>query len=253
MKKSALPLLIFILVLMSACVSRPKGVLSDEKMAPVIADMELAEAYLQSEPIGRNDERKQALIDNILKKHGISKADFDSTMAWYGRNVDDYYALCDLADKEIEKKKKTVSGAQTVEIATSDLWPYEREAYMSYISGKEAFDFDIPTSEVEKGQRLNLKLRINNNISASTLFGVEYDDGSIFYVSRPLHETKRVDLTFQTDTAHIVTRIFGNILLSDRNRLPLWMDSISLQALPYDSMQYFSIHSHRRLNTLPLK
>lgn len=245
MNKSCFIISISLLFMCTACVQRPKGVLSDEKMAPVIADLELAEAYIQSQPNAKVKERKDDLIEYVINKHGISRENFDSTMSWYGRNVDEYYAMCELAEKQLSKRKSEVSGASSVEISTSDLWPYERQIYMSALSSSDAFEFHIPTSEVEKGQRLNIKYRFNKPVTGNYMLGVEYDNGMVYYLSRPFHESSKVDMTFQTDTGRTVVNIIGNMMLNDNKRLPLWVDSIYLMTLPFDSTQYYNIHTQR--------
>ena len=61
-------------LLLGSCVKRPDKVLSDEDMAPIIADMELAEAYAQANPgVISDQEKREQLIDGVLKKHGVSR------------------------------------------------------------------------------------------------------------------------------------------------------------------------------------
>ena len=250
-----------LLLMMSvSCIRRPKGVASDKEAAAVIADLELAEAYLQTSPDYSDDDKRKALVDYIISKHGMSRAEFDSTMSWYGRNVDAYYDLCDLVDRELARRRGQITGQGDIEIATTDLWPYVRQAVLSRMSGSDAFEFSIPTSSVQAGQRVQLKLRINGSSNGQALLGVEYADGAKGYMSRMLSNAHRVDMTFQTDTSRVVSRIFGNILFGDAGRRPLWLDSIYLSALPFDSTEYhttfgqriYSDPKHRRRNKLPL-
>ena len=67
----------------ASCVKRPKGVLSDSDMVPVLADLQIAEAYMQTQPHeGGVAETRARLLAWTLEKHGIDRADFDSTMAY---------------------------------------------------------------------------------------------------------------------------------------------------------------------------
>lgn len=231
-----------------ACVHRPEGVLSDKKMAPVVADLELAEVYIERLPESKARDQRDRVVEYVIAKHGISREEFDSTMSWYGRNVDDYYKFCDLVEKELQKKKRKVSGSTSIEIETSDIWPYPRKLYLSLLDDSKGFTFDIPTATIESGNRLNMLFKLNNQASGNMLLGVEYDKGPNSYVSKKIRESKRVDLTLQTDSARTVTRVFGNFMLLDSRRLPLWLDSIYLKALPFDSVEYFKIHSQRSSN-----
>lgn len=242
MKRCLLPVIVIMALALAACVRRPEHVVSDEKMARVVADLELAEAYMESMHGPRTPEKKREIVDFIIDKHGLSREDFDSTMSWYGRNIDAYYAMCDMAEKQLADRKRRLAGNKSVEVESSDLWPYQRQSFLSPISGTDAFRFSLPVSDVQKGQRLNLKFRLNNPVSANALFGVEYDNGEKSYITRPLYQTKSLDLSLQTDTGKTVSRIFGNMTVSDQNLLPLWLDSIYLKALPFDSMEYYKIH-----------
>lgn len=235
---------LFGVMLISSCVRRPSGILSDSKMAPIIADITLAEAYAkETGDAGQNN--REAFLEYILRKHGVSHAQFDSTMAWYGRNSDAYYEMCDLVENELVARRRKTEGRTSIEEESSDLWPYSRQSLISRLSASNAFDFSVPTTEVGRGERVSLKLRMNNIVDGDALLGVEYDNGQRSYLTRQLGSGKRLELVVQTDTGMTVSRIFGHLLVNGTDRLPLWLDSISLAKLPYDTMQYYSIHMQR--------
>jgi len=244
-RKSYILVLALLTLLGSSCIKRPAGVLSDKKMAPVIADLELAEAYMQTQRGSTNESERRATVDRIIESHGLTREQFDTTMAWYGRNNDSYFELCTLVEKELAQRRQRISGGKSMEIETSDLWPYPRLSVLSRLSCSDAFDFSLPTVDVQSGQQIELKMRINRNIDGTAMLGVEYDNGTKGYFTRTVSNSRHLKLTFQTDTAHTVTRIFGNILLKNNAVLPLWIDSIYLSALPFDSMEYYKIHSQR--------
>ena len=103
----------------------------------------------------------------------------------------------------------------------------------------------MPVSDVERGGSVRLRFRLNSPTDAWALLGVEYDNGATGYVSRQLRAAKRLDMKIQTDSARTVSRIFGNMVVRDRSRLPLWLDSIYLSSVPFDSMEYYNIYSQR--------
>lgn len=241
MKHLPLVIIIGIALLVCACVRRPKDVLSNKEMASLVADLKLAEAYLQTRSAVSKKDDRETVVEYIIARHGLTRAQFDTTMAWYARNTDAYYEMCDLAEKEllIKKKKLAGGGSLNVEIESSDLWPYQRQSYLTKLSGSDVMEFSIPASEIAKGDRLNFKFRINNPVTLDALFGIEYEDGENSYISRSINQSKRLDLTLQTDTGKTVKRIFGNFRVSDSGYLPLWLDSIYLYKLPYDSAEYY--------------
>lgn len=235
-----------VLALCGACIRRPEGVQSDKKMAEVVADLEIAEAAIHTSPAGANDDVRRALVDYVIAKHGLTREEFDTTMAWYGRNVDAYYELCDKVEKEIAVRRRDVSKGSQIQLESSDLWPYRRMAVISPQSNSNSFDFSIPTVDVEPGQRVEFKLRLNGNAEGTALLGVEYDNGTMEYIHRSLSPTNRLSMMLQTDSARTVGRVFGNLLVKESRQLPLWLDSISLTVLPFDSLEYYNIYGQKK-------
>lgn len=235
-------------LLLGSCVKRPDKVLSDDDMAPIIADMEIAEAYAQANPGTINDqEKREQLIEGVLRKHGVSREVFDSTMSWYARNSDEYYDLYERVDKQIARRRKDFTGVSTSEDAVGEIWPYSRRALIAAESGERALSFSIPAEQLDKGSRLVWKLRLRSMPSnAFVTFGVSYSDGTASFISRPAQSARKIELSLQTDTARSVSSIFGNLSLPSVTDLPLWIDSISLRPLPFDSLEYYNINSQRR-------
>jgi hypothetical protein len=56
------------------------------KMVQLLADIHLVEAALEVEPQGIRDSLTQLYYPQVLARHQVSKADFDSTMHYLGRH-----------------------------------------------------------------------------------------------------------------------------------------------------------------------
>lgn len=260
---------ILAVMLLAGCNDRPKGVLSDKKMAEVVADMEIAEAYVQNQPMPGDENRtdeggpdahykkqesyKEMMMSSVLKRHSVSKEDFDSSMVWYGRNIDAYYKLDVKVKQNLDKRRHKLAAiassksGETETDAAPDLWPYERMAMLSENSGSELLSFSLDASALRKGESVEWKGRFRNALEATIMLGVEYKDGSATYVSRTTDTQKKFIINLQTDTALEPSRVFGYLHLNDRNGLPEWIDSIALHALPFDSMQYYRYNSQKKL------
>ncbi|MDE7402899.1 MAG: DUF4296 domain-containing protein [Muribaculaceae bacterium] len=228
----------------SSCIRRPSGVLSDKEMASLTADLELAEGYMAVNSIS-DDRTRIALTDYVIAKHGLTRAEFDTTMSWYGRNMDAYSDMLKLASKELEQRHSKLTGRQQNNNPIGDLWQGSRRIVISPLSGRNWMDFSYPAGEVGKGERLLLRMRLASNSNGIAQLGVEYSDGLMGYITRTLNNTREVKVELQTDTGHTVTRIFGNLMLSDRLTQPMRIDSISLTTQPYDSTEYYSIYGQR--------
>lgn len=104
-----------ILLVLFACSSKPKrpeGVLPKEKMIEVMVDFQLAEASILYQ---QNHQQNVGFYtyyyyDTILKKHGISRADFRKSIDWYKNHleeIDDIYGevLSRLSSMQPDAKK----------------------------------------------------------------------------------------------------------------------------------------------------
>ncbi len=261
--------LCLLLNLSGGCVKRPKGVLSDNKMAEVMADMEIAEAYVETqqmpaemesiearglrESFNRQELYKQSMRASVLKRHKVSQEDFDSTVAWYGRNVDAFYKLDTKIQANIAKRRQRLIGkaastsTSRQESTASDIWPYGRMAIISERSGDRLMQFSFEGDGLQPGDRLEWKSRLHKDVEIDVVFGVQYDNGEVSLMSRTINGQRRFEFTLQTDTSRNVSRTFGSLWVRDKKDTPLWIDSISLKALPFDSTKYSSIFMQKKL------
>lgn len=235
-------------VVLSSCSDRPKGVLGESDMVDLIADIETAEAYTQTQSGPSHDETARQQITNfILDKHGITKEEFDSTMTWYGRNIDEYQKLFEKVDKILAVRQQKATGSND-DVRISDLWPYSRHLLIDDNSASDNVIFSIPAGDLEKGSMLNWKMRLRNSSGGDALLGVDYDNGSTAYISQSVMGNRQIDMTIQTDTGKIVRRIYGYFHINSDMEKPMWIDSISLTSQPYDSTKYYQISRLRNYN-----
>ena len=241
-------------MMLSSCDKRPDYVLSDDEMVSLMADMQLAESY--SEIVSRGGDysrERSALADGVLAAHGVSRENLDSTLNWYGKNLDLYNELFKKVDKEIDSRRKRLMKESGVpeEITMESLWPYSSHIILSRLGSTDNISFSIPADNLSKGDRLVWKLNLNNSSDMIGMLGVDYSDGSSGMVNRNVMGSSKVELNLQTDTARTPTRVFGVIRTRQANFTPIWADSISLTAEPFDSTRYYS--SHSVANVRPLR
>ncbi len=210
----------------AACSRRPKGVVSDSKMVDIMADMKLADAYLANYPGSPSDSLGIRLADDILAKHGVSRADFDSTLVWYGRNFDDYAALSERVERRLTQKQKDYIGEMSSESGT-DLWPYSRHLVLSSLGTSDVVSFSINAPELNEGDAIQWKMRLNSDADGRLFLGVDYADGSSSYIYDQTGARRRLELNLITDSVMQVKRLYG-WLRADSRFMPLWIDSISL-------------------------
>ena len=99
-----LTLLLLVLALV-ACDRTPGGVMSVNKMADLIVDLQLAEAYIDSH--GREfdtDSSRLVIKQSVFKKHGITQQEYDSSLVWYAHNMEDYTRAYDKAVTKLKNR-----------------------------------------------------------------------------------------------------------------------------------------------------
>lgn len=228
----------------SSCSDRPKNIPSDSEMVKVMADIEMAQAYLQNKGYSTNTpENRERILKYVLEKNNMDRAEFDSTLSWYGRHIDRYDDLYAKVDKELARRERNITGNANVDLS-SDLWPYSRHLVISSKSSTDNLVFNIPAEEIEKGGRLTWKFRLNAPASGSVMFGVKYEDGGSAYINQSISGTE-IEVNLQTDTARKPAIIFGNLRIPD-NLSFVRLDSIFMSKAPFDSTMYYRIHSLKR-------
>lgn len=87
--------------LLLACTSKePQGVLPKDKMVDVLTDYHLAEGINEVQAGGY--EGRYTLAQAVFRKHGITEAQFDSTMLWYSGHCEDLTEIYDKVNRRIE-------------------------------------------------------------------------------------------------------------------------------------------------------
>lgn len=231
-------LISFCLISLWSCGDRPSYVLSEDKMVDLMADMEIAEAYVNTGHSASSKERIE-IGQRVLKAHGVSEETLDTTLAWYGRNMDEYSKLFEKVDKEILKRQEKFTETPDANIKEANsLWPYSEHLLISNLSGRDALTFSLNRPDVNKGDIIQLSFFLPNSVALKGTLGVEYNDGYGEAMVTNISSNKKVEIKLHTDTSKIVSRIFGDMHLKDIKNLPVFIDSIKIVAEPYDSVNY---------------
>ena len=89
---------------------RPRGVLSNREMRNVLYDLHRVDGALQVAGYNySHDQEVAAYYKNVLDKHGITQAQFDSSLVWYTDNPQIfnkiYPKVIDRLDADYEREK----------------------------------------------------------------------------------------------------------------------------------------------------
>lgn len=108
MERRAVASICIILMLqffITSCGPQPRGVLSQKKMQSVMSDVMLAEQVINMDNVTfYNDSTKKMLYKSVFDKHHITEAVYDSSLIWYGKNLDIYMKLYDRVIADYQRR-----------------------------------------------------------------------------------------------------------------------------------------------------
>lgn len=224
-------LLCLIIVVFWSCNRRPKDVVSEDKMADVIAEMTVAESY--SNRPGRvmlTDSDKRVVRQSILIRHGMNEAEFDSTLMWYGRNMEKYSGLYAKVDKILEKKESRITVGNENKKVEESIWPLSEMISLSPGGLYDGFSFEVPGKDIALGDALQWKMKLTRLVNGATMVMIaEYKGGKRSVARRGIRDGGNVELILKTDSAlGRLDRVIGYFQLTDRPPMKVWADSIQL-------------------------
>lgn len=132
--RSLSPLLLCLCLALSACHSRPAGVLSAGKMRRVLYDYHLAQSMAETAKGGERDTCRR-YVEAALAKHHTTQAQLDSSLRWYNNHPDQladiYSHVRDRFSVQSEQLKlQTAGSSMNTFIAsggdTTDIWSSRR-------------------------------------------------------------------------------------------------------------------------------
>lgn len=218
--------------------------LSEGKMADVIADLQIAEAISNSSTDFQTDSARNVMRMAILEKHGITQEEYDTSLRWYGHNLDKYTKLYERVEKVLAGKERKFMASSESEKGGKEngmqLWPYSPMAFISPLGNSDAIQFSIPVNDLPKGERLKWKMRLSKTAPVQIMLGVDYADGATSYISQRYSSNTRLEVQLQGDSIRTITRLYGYMRVSRRSDLPVWADSIQLTHLPLAKETYGS-------------
>lgn len=78
---------LFLIIVVTSCESKPKQVMSQSEMTDFLIELHQLDGTLSAKGLGyAQDSINNAYYMALLKKHGITKSDFDSSLVWYAKN-----------------------------------------------------------------------------------------------------------------------------------------------------------------------
>lgn len=113
-------------LVLSGC--RPKGILHSREMRSVITDLHKVDALLEVTNVSRyNSEVRSIYYAQVLEKHGITQAQFDSSLVWYTAHPQLFDKIYPRVMKNLEHEREDFL-AQHPELENTNLYAPEEPA-----------------------------------------------------------------------------------------------------------------------------
>ena len=93
--------LVVLATILFACNRVPSDIIDTKTMELLLIDIHKAEAYMENNRYIANNKKAQDSVKNsVFTKHGVTSEEFETSVEWYGANLEMYI---DIYDKIIEK------------------------------------------------------------------------------------------------------------------------------------------------------
>ncbi len=200
-------LLLLTLAVHSCNGGRPEGVLNSKEMEALLYDYHLAQGMLAQ----RTDSAAfyaNRYSEAVFEKHGVTRAQFDSSMVWYMANAEQLFQIYERLDERLEGEVKTHRAANKrrggdANTDTIDIWDGRQDFLLTTALGAGRFTFQIDAdSTFTEGDMLvwnfqtGWKYREGSKRAVAFLVLV-YDNDSIATSTRALYRTGPESLTLR--------------------------------------------------------
>jgi len=257
---------LFSLSVISSCIDRPECVLDEPQLIDVLVDVHRAEGLLEIQQLNgshpdENERYQKEVMAAVLQKHGVSRAQYDSTLMWYAQNLKLLTRVYGHVDERLreehdmwslqmtEQRDFAVSEAgDSVQLWSlrrhlvldrsrlSDLRFWEYPADSNFVDG-DTLHWHFHVQQLLAGQRLIASISLtpiaekDNNRSGNK---EQNKDESLGYVQNIINANGSYTLTVATDSV----QPFGSAILS----LVLMQDTVQISPVFIDSLSLLRTH-----------
>lgn len=248
---------VLLTVVTTGCSSTPDGVIPHDRMVDLLTDIHIGESVIE---VNRrdysNDSLRKVLKQSIFMKHGVTEAQFDSSLVWYGHHLDEYLEVYDdvIARLDAESKEADDGGMSNATMAMSvagdsvDTWSSLRYQMFTNRSPMQYLSFAIKRDEnMEVGDvyEWNFKLSMVQS-SVSWVLAADYVDGTTEYTNGQARYGWN-HLVLATDTAKNVMRVYGMARFNPQKGEENYVDSITLLRTRLDERHPVSRLGYKKL------
>lgn len=228
------------------CTGVPDHVIQPDKMAALMADMNIAESAMD---LGNQnfftDSARQAVKQTVLMRHNVSQDLLDTSFMWYGAHLDKFMDVYDrsaeIIQKKIDENGALVAGQAALSVSgdSVDVWSSSRRILLSQLSSSNSVAFSYNSdSNWKKGDIYTWRAKfIGNSGEASWSFVAQYSDGATEVLNSNFNGTGWQELNFLTDSTRIIKNLYGILNVEPRNSV-IYVDSVQMIRKRLDRNRY---------------
>lgn len=150
--------------LLAACsAQRSKYVIDEDKMEDVLYDVHRSHFLFEDDIKRRYDAAYQyALTQHVLKQHGVTKQQWDSSLVYYARNADVLSHIYERLEQRLDHEA-SMMGAGVSEFSDStDIWRADRSIVLSTEEMFSSYQWRLPADSLLKpGEKVTLRCMVH--------------------------------------------------------------------------------------------
>ena len=212
--------------MLTACKKTPEGILSKGDMEEVLFDYHLMQGMIDQMNVEER-QHTQRYLDAVFRKHGITEAEFDTSMVWYNRNgvlLKEIYADLNKRYKNLEEELKLKSGNSNMLSAfsqtgdTANIWTGDALFILrsKELLNKEVFTLKADTNFWRK-DKFHLyanaafikEIRDDRDCSLAVGLTLEYKSGKTIGVSKQIDYNSPIDLSLEAADNEDIEALHG--------------------------------------------
>lgn len=223
----------------------PDEVIDEGKMENLLIDIHKSEAFMEGDfQYYSENNRKDSVKDAILARHGVTRAEFDTSLVWYGMNIEKYIEIYKKVIERLQEEdnrtialmhgEKTETNAITRSGDTVNIWNGKPYIILDGNTGSNVATFSISSDDnFRDGDRFILKFRLTAPGGKMPLYPVRITvaakdvNDSVMFAEKEIRKTGWDSVSLATTGA--LRKVMGNMLITPE---PEWSmiqaDSITL-------------------------
>ncbi len=208
----------FFILFMISC-GKPSWVLSEKQMEDVLFDVHIAESVIsENYQEFKTDEEKQKLFESIYNRHGITRAELDTSLFWYGRHLDKLDKIYQRLEERYTVESGTLSARIEREAKLKEMpdlnyacfWEDQPVHLLSsYSSNENKLRLNLDTVELFNGKKYKLTynlLGVSDSIVAPTVtLSAKWQDSTIYLNKETNYENGLCAIYFSVGDSAILT------------------------------------------------